>query len=110
MSKVRRNYTEMAAALDVPGSSNLELLLDQAETNIDNLRAAFAWSRENSDIDGALLLATSLQALWLTRGGIKEGSDWLDQGLADAEAEDAGVTPTALARALADKAFLDNMR
>jgi predicted ATPase/class 3 adenylate cyclase/DNA-binding CsgD family transcriptional regulator len=106
----RDHYTAMASALDAPGNGNLELLLDQAETEIDNLRAAFAWSRENSDIDGALLLATSLQPLWLTRGGVKEGSDWLDQGLADAEVEGADVTPAAMARALADKAFLDNMR
>ncbi len=106
----RDHYTAMASALDAPGNGNLELLLDEAETEIDNLRAAFAWSRENSEIDGALLLATSLQALWLTRGGIKEGSDWLDLGLADAEVEGADVTPAALARALADKAFLDNMR
>jgi predicted ATPase/DNA-binding CsgD family transcriptional regulator len=103
-------YTAMASALEVPSNSSLEVLLDRTETEIDNLRAAFAWSRENSDIDGALLLATSLQPLWLTRGGMKEGSDWLDLGLADAEAEGADVTPAALARALADKAFLDNMR
>ena len=88
----------------------IELLLDQAEAEIDNLRAAFAWSRENSDTDSALQLATSLQPLWLTRGLLKEGSDWLDLGLADAEAAGADVTPRAIAQALADKAFLDNMR
>ena len=106
----RDYYTEMASALDGPANGSLEALIDQAEAEIDNLRAAFAWSRENSDIDGALLLATSLQPLWLTRGGIREGSGWLDLGLADAETGDADVTPAALARALADKAFLDNMR
>ncbi len=106
----RDHYTAMAAALDGPAHRSLELLLDQAQTEIDNLRTAFAWSRENSDTDSALQLATSLQPLWLTRGGLKEGSDWLDLGLADAEAEGADVTPRAMARALADKAFLDNMR
>jgi predicted ATPase/class 3 adenylate cyclase/DNA-binding CsgD family transcriptional regulator len=106
----RDHYTAMAAALDAPGSTSLERLLDQAEAEIDNLRAAFAWSRENSDTDSALQLATSLQPLWLTRGLLKEGSDWLDLGLADAEAAGADVTPRAIARALADKAFLDNMR
>ena len=105
----RDHYTAMASALDAPGNGNLEFLLDEAESEIDNLRAAFAWSRENSDIEGALLLATSLQPLWLTRGGVKEGSDWLDLGLADAEVEGADVTPAALARALADKAFVDNI-
>jgi predicted ATPase/class 3 adenylate cyclase/DNA-binding CsgD family transcriptional regulator len=106
----RDHYTEMAAALDAPGGASLELLVDRLETEIDNLRAAFAWSRENSDIDSALQLATSLQPLWLTRGLPKEGSDWLDLGLADADTAGADVTPWAMARALADKAFLDNMR
>ncbi|HEX5253408.1 MAG TPA: LuxR C-terminal-related transcriptional regulator [Mycobacterium sp.] len=105
----RDHFTAMAATLDAPGDISLELLLDRAQAEIDNLRAAFAWSRENSDTDSALQLATSLQPLWLTRGGLKEGSDWLDVGLADAEAG-ADVTPRTMARALADKAFLDNMR
>ena len=43
-------------------------VLEQAETEIDNLRAAFAWSRENNDIEEALRLASSLQPLWLSRG------------------------------------------
>jgi len=41
----RDHYTAMAAALDSPANSGMEVLLDQAETEIDNLRAAFAWSR-----------------------------------------------------------------
>ena len=41
----RDHYTAMAMALDAPGNSDMELLLDQGETEIDNLRAAFAWSR-----------------------------------------------------------------
>ena len=106
------HYTAMAAALDAPTKSDMGQLLDQAETEIDNLRAAFAWSREKSDTDNALRLAAS-QRLWLTRGLLREGSDWLDLALADAElAETTGapVAPAALAQALADKAFLDNMR
>jgi DNA-binding CsgD family transcriptional regulator len=99
----------MASALDGPATTSLALLLDQADAEIDNLRAAFAWSRENSDIDNALQLATSLQSLWMTRGRLKEGSDWLDLGLADAETAGADVTPRAMARALADKAYLNNM-
>ncbi|WP_231996400.1 helix-turn-helix transcriptional regulator [Mycobacterium scrofulaceum] len=105
----RDHFTAMAAELDAPGETSLEILLDRAETDIDNLRAAFGWSREQSDTDRALELVTSLQPYWLTRGRLKEGSDWLDLALADAEAG-TEVTPRALARALADKAFLDNMR
>ncbi|OBJ52906.1 helix-turn-helix transcriptional regulator [Mycobacterium asiaticum] len=104
----RDYYTALAAALEAPATKNLALQLNRAEAEIDNLRAAFAWSEENSDIDSALRLATSLQALWLTRGLLKEGRDWLDIGLARAASTE--VTPTNLARALADKAYLDNMR
>lgn len=104
----RDYYTELAAALEGPGTADLALQLDRAEAEIDNLRAAFAWSREKSDTDSALGLATSLQPLWLTRGLLKEGSDWLDVGLADAAS--TGVTPAMMARALADKAYLNNMR
>ena len=35
---------------------------------IDNLRAAFAWSPQNSDLETALQLILSLRPLWL-RGG-----------------------------------------
>lgn len=106
----RDHYTAMAAALDAPVNTSLNLLLDRVEAEIDNLRAAFAWSREISDIDSALLLATSLQPLWLTRGCFTEGSNWLDLGLADVDTLGVDVTPAAMARALADKAYLDNMR
>jgi predicted ATPase/class 3 adenylate cyclase/DNA-binding CsgD family transcriptional regulator len=105
----RDYYTAMAAALETPATRAMERLLNQAETEIDNLRAAFAWSRENRDTDNALRLAASLR-LWLTRGFLREGSDWLELALADAQNADATVTPAALARALADKAFVDNMR
>ncbi|MDT5139392.1 MAG: hypothetical protein QOD58_3654, partial [Mycobacterium sp.] len=103
-------YTTIASALDRPTDTSLDLLLDQAQAELDNLRAAYAWSRETSDTEGALRLATSLQPLWLTRGCLTEGSDWLDCGLADVEILGADVTPSTLARALADKAYLDNMR
>lgn len=106
----RDHFTAMAVAVDRPGDVSLERMLGRVETEIDNLRAAFAWSRENSDFDNALQLVTSLQPFWLTRGRLREGSDWLDLGLADTQAPGAEVAPTMVARALADKAFLDNMR
>lgn len=101
-------YAELAAAVEAPATSDLALQLDRAEAELDNLRAAFAWSRENADTDGALGLATSLQAFWLTRGFLREGSDWLDAGLADAAS--TGASPETMARALADKAYLNSMR
>ena len=44
----RDDYTAMAAVLDAPAGHDYERRIEQAETEIDNLRAAFGWSRENS--------------------------------------------------------------
>ncbi len=83
----------------------IEQRIDQANIEIDNLRAAFAWSRENSDIDLALGLASSLQPLWHPRR-IREGLTWFDTALADLDAKHHEVTPAVRARVLADRAFL----
>jgi predicted ATPase len=54
----RDYYTALAA--DAPAGSNYEQRLEEANIEIDNLRAAFGWSRENSDTELALALASSL--------------------------------------------------
>ena len=77
----RDHYTAMAALLDAPAGSDYEQRIEQAETEIDNLRAAFAWSRENSDVELALALASSLQPLWHARGRLREGLAWFDAAL-----------------------------
>ena len=105
-SRHRDYYTAMAALLDAPGRAGDERRIEQAETEIDNLRAAFAWSRENLDIELALQLASSLQPLWTARGRIREGLTWFDAALTDLNAHPAEVAPPVRARALADKAFL----
>src|SRR6202023_81639 len=79
----RDHYTAMAAVLDAPAGTDYEQRLEQAEIEIDNLRAAFGWSRENSDVELALALASSLQPLWFGRGRIREGLTWFDATLAD---------------------------
>ena len=102
----RDHYMAIAAALDAPAGSDYEQRLVQAETEIDNLRAAFGWSRENSDIELALALASSLQPLWLARGRVREGLAWFDTALTYLDAQHPGVTPAMRARALADSAVL----
>src|SRR5262245_10070889 len=102
----RDHYTTMAALLDAPAGHDHERRIEQAETEIDNLRAAFAWSRENYDIELALTLACSLQPLWRARGRIREGLAWFDAALADLDAQKARVPPAIHARALADRAML----
>jgi predicted ATPase/class 3 adenylate cyclase/DNA-binding CsgD family transcriptional regulator len=106
-SRHRDYYTSAAAAIDAPAGSDYEQRLDQAEMEIDNLRAAFGWSRENSDTALALTLASSLQPLWVTRGRMREGSAWFDTVLTDEAAQDPGMAAAVRARALADKAIFD---
>ena len=103
----RDYYTALAAAVDAPAGSEYDQRLDQAEMDIDNLRAAFAWSRENSDIELALALASSLQPLWVARAQPREGLAWFNVVLTDEVAQDTGVAAAVRARALADKAMLD---
>jgi predicted ATPase/DNA-binding CsgD family transcriptional regulator len=105
-SRHRDYYTAMAALLDAPAGGEYEHRLEQAETEIDNLRAAFAWSIENSDIEFALALASSLQPLWIGRGRLREGLAWFDAALTDLDAQRPGVAPVVRARALADSAML----
>ena len=81
-------------------------VIEQAETEIDNLRAAFGWSRENSDVELALALASSLQPLWQARGRLREGLAWFDAALADLDAQHPEVAAAVRARALADRALL----
>ncbi len=102
----RDHYTSMAALLDAPAGSDYEQRLEQANLEIDNLRAAFAWSRENSDIELALTLASSLQPLWQARGRLREGLAWFDAALTDDNAQHVEVTAAVRARALADRAVL----
>ena len=102
----RDYYSALAAKLDAPARGDYERGIEQAETEIDNLRAAFAWSRENSDADLALALASSLQPLWQGRGRLREGLTWFDTALTDFDAHQPGVTPAVRARALADRAPL----
>jgi predicted ATPase/class 3 adenylate cyclase/DNA-binding CsgD family transcriptional regulator len=105
-SRHRDHYTAMAAQLDAPAGSDYEQRLQQAEIEMDNLRAAFGWSRENSDVELALALASSLQPLWQARGRLREGLTWFDVALADLDAHHLEVASVVRARALADRAIL----
>jgi predicted ATPase len=67
----RDYYTAMA---DAPAGSDYEQRVEQAETEIDNLRAAFGWSRENSDIE--LALAPRARCSRCGSGGAASGKGW----------------------------------
>ena len=100
----RDHYTSMAALLDGPSGSDYGQRVEQAETEIDNLRAAFAWSRENGEAELALALASSLSPLWQPRPA--EGVAWLDAVLNEANGHHLGIAPAVRARALADRVLL----
>jgi len=103
----RDHYTAMAGLLDAPARTDYERRVEQAEEEMDNLRAAFVWSLETGDVGRSLELATSLQPLWFTRGRIREGLAWFDAALTGGEAPHLEVADAVRARALADKAVLD---
>jgi predicted ATPase/class 3 adenylate cyclase/DNA-binding CsgD family transcriptional regulator len=105
-SRHRDHYTALAALLDAPAGGDYEQRIEQAESEIDNLRAAFLWSRENSDVELALALVSSLQPLWHARGRLREGLAWFDAALTDRDAEHTEVAAGVRARALADRAML----
>ncbi|MCV6967292.1 LuxR family transcriptional regulator [Mycobacterium intermedium] len=110
-SRHRDHYAAMAARLDGHAENGSHRPIERAEIEIDNLRAAFAWSRENAEIERALELASALQPLWLTRGRLQEGLAWFDAVLADQDdGVSALVSPLVRGRALADKATLDATR
>jgi tetratricopeptide (TPR) repeat protein len=100
-----RDYFEAMAAAIGAATSDHERRMEQAEEGIDNLRSAFAWSLENSEVELALGLASSLHSLWLTRGRAGEAMAWVDSAFA--AAPDAAIAPAVLARALAERTILD---
>jgi predicted ATPase len=97
-----RHRDYYTALIDAPASGSHQQQIEHAEVEIDNLRAAFEWSRENGDSELALRLASSLQPLWL-RGRALEGLAWFDAVLVD----DPALAAPARAGALANKALLD---
>ena len=104
-----KHFAAMAVALDVPWHSGYEQDLARAEFEVDNLRAAFWWSRQNADVELALRLASSLQPLWRSRGRHEEGLAWFDVTLADLKERHAEVAPALYARALADRAEMASL-
>jgi predicted ATPase/class 3 adenylate cyclase/DNA-binding CsgD family transcriptional regulator len=100
----RDHYTCTAAELESPQNGDEELLLEWAQTEIDNLRAAFTWSRENSDLETALRLVSSLQQFWMARARLREGVAGFDAVLTDSRSSE--VAPAVWVRAVADQTTL----
>ncbi len=67
----RDYYTTRAIAFESQGLAGVDPLLRWAQSEIENLRTAYSWSRENSDIETAMRLILSLQPLWLRGGRVR---------------------------------------
>ena len=100
----RDHYLALAATIDNPDVSDLDRRVDDCENEIDNLRGAFTWSLDRSELDRALELASALLPLWVSRGRVVEGLSWFDAVLA---ALDADVAPAVRAHAMVDRAATD---
>jgi predicted ATPase len=94
----RDYYTATAAMLESGVQAVGEWLMDWAEVEIDNLRAAFAWSCENTDVEIALRPASSLQPFWIARARLREGLALFDTAVTDAPGP--GVAPAVWVRAV----------
>jgi predicted ATPase/class 3 adenylate cyclase len=77
--------------------------LDRLDLELDNLRAAIAFSLKQADLEPGIRLATSLRVFWKARGHAAEGVDAL-RALLDRPA--AGGATLVRARALATAAYL----
>ncbi|HEX4558807.1 MAG TPA: LuxR C-terminal-related transcriptional regulator [Mycobacterium sp.] len=100
----RDYYAAGAAGLDSDVHAAGEQLLEWTQTEMDNLRAAFAWSRENSDPETAFRLVSSLQQFWIVRGRFREGLAGFDAVLTDKRC--AEVALAIWVRAVADQGIL----
>lgn len=105
----RDHYAAMAALLDSQVGAEHDRCIKQAEIELDNLRAAFAWSREISDTDAALRMGFSLLPLWLSHGLMREGWNWLAAALTDGDSVGAETQETRV-RASVARALLESFR
>ncbi len=56
--------------------------LDRLQADLDNFRAAFAWSLARSNAGSALRLASGLLEFWIVRADWSEGREWVEHALA----------------------------
>ena len=72
-------------------------LLNQLETEHDNLRAALAWSLASGEAALGIRLAGALSGFWYLRGYVSEGRGWLERALARLDMPGSEQEPAAAA-------------
>ena len=97
----RDHYVEAAAALE-----DGDPLVEWAESEIDNIRAAHTWSVDKAEFETALGFVSSLQRLWVNRSRFLEGIAAFDAIFTDGRYRDSDVATRIWVRAQADKDIL----
>jgi predicted ATPase/DNA-binding CsgD family transcriptional regulator len=97
----QRRHAEWVRALVRQGELNFTGLgekawMARAGTELDNVRAALAWSLQAGDAETAQEIAGSLWALWLFGGFPSEGRAWLTRALETPGKVEPGVRMKAL--------------
>lgn len=59
--------------------------LTQLDAELGNIRAALAWAESSGDAELGLRLAGSMSYYWMMRGHFREGRDWLQRTLRQAD-------------------------
>lgn len=102
----RDHYTAVAARLESRMRGDGTPLVPWAELEMDNLRAAHAWSCDAGEFEPALRLVSALQRVWVTRARFREGVAGFDAVFNDERYRDADVPPGVWVRAVADAGLL----
>ena len=68
-------------------------LIERVQADLDNVRAALAWSLDRGEAETGMRLAVAMQPYWHIRGPLGEAHDWLARALAPAT---TAQTPPAL--------------
>jgi tetratricopeptide (TPR) repeat protein len=104
---VARRHTDYFLAL--AEQSERELLgprqgawYGRLEADLDNFRAALAWSLAHQEADVTARVAGELMSFWASRGHVSEGLLWLDAALDHRDS----LSRSALAKALFAKSYL----
>jgi DNA-binding CsgD family transcriptional regulator len=103
----RDHYLTAAAALESARPDGGQRLIEWAEAEIDNLRSAYAYSRDRCDYDAALRLVSSMQQFWISSGRMREGLAGFDAVLNDEQQNVRDTAPSVWVRAIADRSTLN---
>ncbi|MCV7378651.1 LuxR family transcriptional regulator [Mycobacterium alsense] len=102
----RDHYTATAATQESRTGGDGTPLVPWAELEMDNLRAAHAWSCDAGEFEPALRLVSALQRVWVTRGRFREGVAGFAAVFDDERYRDDDVAHDIWIRAVADAGLL----